>query len=380
MQDSPQCIVFLITSLEFHGRQMQLTQVSLQLKQRGWDVRVISLLPAQDLAAQLITADIPVRSLNLNRGRPDPRVIWTLVQLIRDWQPHILHSHLVHANLLARITRLFVRVPVLISTSGNIYEGGRWRELAYRWTDPLCDLTTNVSQLATQHMVQVGAVPATKIAFVPNQIDVDKFCPNDDARSRTRASLNLNGKFGWLAVGRLETQKDYPNLLQALAQVLRHCSDVLLLICGEGRLRSQLEEMTQALGLDQKVHFLGLRRDIPMLLNAVDAYVMSSAWEGMPGVLLEASAVGLPIVATEVGGNAEVVLEDEAGWLVPPQDSTALAIAMERMMRLSQFERRQMGQMGRRHVMEHYSLERGVERWETLYHGMLSEPVQIDLG
>ena len=368
-------VVFLITSLEYHGRQVQLTQLSLKLKARGWDIRVISLLPAHGLAEQFVAANIPVTSLEMERGWPDPRALWALIRVLRRWQPHLLHSHLVHANLLARMARLFVEIPVLIATSGNIHEGGRWRELAYQWTDPLCTLTTNVSRLATERMVEVGAVPAHKVVHIPNSIDVQRFGPDLAVRCQMRQTLGLGEKFVWLAVGRLEAQKDYPNLLRSLALVCQQIPDILLLICGRGVLQQDLEQMVQALGLTAQVRFLGLRRDIPVLLNAADGYVMASAWEGMPGVLLEASAAGLPIVATDVGGNSEVVLDQQSGWLVPAQDSEALAIAMQHLMVLPEPARRQMGEVARRHVVAHYSLEAGIEQWETLYQNMLTETV-----
>ncbi len=121
------------------------------------------------------------------------------------------------------------------------------------------------------------------------------------------------------------------------------------------------------------MRFLGLRRDIPEMMNAVDAYLMSSAWEGTPSVLLEASAVGLPIVATDVGGNREVVLDGKSGFLVPSKNSEALAGAMQRLMELPEFERRRMGMVGRGHVVANYSLERCVARWEELYRDQLSK-------
>ena len=99
---------------------------------------------------------------------------------------------------------------------------------------------------------------------------------------------------------------------------------------------------------------------------------MSSAWEGMPMVLLEAAAAGLPIVATKVGGNHEVVRDGESGYLAPPRDSTALAQAMQRLMRLSPEERRTMGERGREHVRTHYGLQRVAEQWEGLYRELLA--------
>ncbi|HAG84023.1 MAG TPA: glycosyl transferase family 1 [Cyanobacteria bacterium UBA12227] len=367
MSYKPLRITFLITSLEYGGRQTQLIRIGTKLKRLGWTIEVVSMCSPQAFTEELKDRGIPVFSLNMQRGVPDFRAIWKLAKILNQSQPHILHSHLVHANLLARITRLLVRVPVLISTAGNINEGGRWREIAYRLTDPLCDLTTNVSKAATEWYVQVGAVPAHKITFIPNSIEPEHFFSNPQWREFIRDELELKGKFVWLAIGRLEEQKDYPTMLRAFAQISRQLPQTLLLVVGKGSLQNNLEALTKELGLHEKVRFLGIRNDIAKIMNAADAYVMSSAWEGMPGVLLEASAVGLPIVATDVGGNREVVLDGKSGFLVPSQNSQALAEAMQQLITLSDSERQQIGKVGRNYVIANYSLTEGVKRWENLY-------------
>jgi glycosyltransferase involved in cell wall biosynthesis len=106
-------------------------------------------------------------------------------------------------------------------------------------------------------------------------------------------------------------------------------------------------------------------------MSAADAYVMSSAWEGMPMVLLEAAAAGLPIVATRVGGNHEVVVDEESGFLVPPRDDEALGSAMLRLGELSEARRRSMGERGHEHIRTHYGLSRVAERWEEIYREVL---------
>jgi len=106
-------------------------------------------------------------------------------------------------------------------------------------------------------------------------------------------------------------------------------------------------------------------------MNATDAYVMSSIWEGMPLVLLEAQASGLPIVATDVGGNREVVIDGVTGFLVPPKDPEALAQAMLRLMELPKEKRQEMGEAARQHILANFSLDRVVDKWEALYRELL---------
>ncbi|MBE3581290.1 MAG: glycosyltransferase [Thermoanaerobacteraceae bacterium] len=366
-------VIFLTTGLAYGGAETQLVNLATRLKKRGWDVRVVSMLPPQAFTEELAAAGIPLATLNMRRGVPDPRAVFKMVKILRQWWPHIIHSHMVHANLLARVTRLFYRIPVVISTAHNINEGGRWREIAYRLTDFLTDLTTNVSRAAVDRYIKVGAVPKDKIIFMPNGIDTFRFQFNLNVRLQFRKDLKLNNNFTWLAVGRFEEAKDYPNLLQAFKRVADERNDALLLIAGQGTLFEEIKGMAHSLGLTEKVRFLGVRRDVPELMSASDAYVMSSAWEGLPMVLLEAAACELPIVATDVGGNSEIVLHEINGYIVPPRDSEALAAAMLKMMSLSEEERKAMGRAGRAHIEENYSLDHVVDRWEKLYIELLKQ-------
>lgn len=365
-------ILFLINSLAYGGAETQLVRVATRLKQRGWDVKVVTLIPPTAYVDELEHEGITVTTLGMRRKIPDPRAILRLARWVRLWKPDIVHSYMVHANILARVTRLLAPVPVLISSAQSISEGGRLREILYRLTDSLCDVTTHVCRAGAERYVKTGIVPAHKMRHIPNGIDTDLFRPDEGIRARRRCELSVNEAFVWLAVGRFEPPKDYPNLLTACAHVVRSHPHSLLLLAGDGPLRGEMEEMARSLGIQHRVRFLGIRRDVPQLMNAADAYVMSSSREGLPNVLLEAHATGLPVVATDVGGNPEIVLDGKSGFVVPPRNSDALAEAMQRVMGMGERERLQMGAVGRQHTIENYSMERVVQQWESLYRELLS--------
>jgi glycosyltransferase involved in cell wall biosynthesis len=285
----------------------------------------------------------------------------------------VLHSHMVHANLMARALRLFVPVPVMISTIHNIYEGGPLLMAAYRLTNGLVDHMTIISQAAADRFVGEGIVPKKLLSVVPNGVDTDRYGKVPPGQRETlRRSLGLERQFVWLAVGRFEIAKDYPNMLRAFAKVRDRHPDTVLLLVGRGSLQEETEAQARALGLDTAVRFVGVRDDVPEIMSIADAYVMSSAWEGMPMVLLEGAAAGLPIVATSVGGNREVVSEGESGFLVPPRSHDDLAAAMLRLMALPDAQRRAMGERGREQVRARYGLSRVVERWEGVYREALA--------
>jgi glycosyltransferase involved in cell wall biosynthesis len=365
-------ILFVLTGLAYGGAETQLVRLATRLKSRGWEVSVVSLMPPKAYVEDLEAAGIPVFSLGIRRKLPDLGPVLRFARIIRKWRPDIVHSHMVHANLLARIVRFLAPIPVLICSARSIDEGSRFREILYRLTDSLCDLTTQVSHAGLERYVRVGAVPRHKIRYIPNGVDTERFKPNLEDRLKFRKELGVDG-FVWLAVGRFDPPKDYPSMLQAFARVVHKHSNTILLIAGDGPLRKTMENLARELGIEKRTKFLGIRRDIPQLMNAADAYVMSSSWEGMPNVLLEASATGLPIVATDVGGNREIVLDGVTGFLVPPRNPEALARAMLRIMDLSDEERKEMGKRARKHIEVKFNLDRVVDLWEILYYELLEK-------
>lgn len=371
-------VLFLITDLSFGGAETQAVQLATRLKARGWELRLVSLLPPKAYVEELSALGIPVISLGIRRKIPDPRPLLKLARIIRAWRPHVIHSHMVHANIVARFLRPMTKVPILICTAHSISEKGRkgsgWlRELLYRLTDGFCDLTTQVSQAGLERYVLVGAVPCYKIRYIPNGVDTERFHPDPEVREKLRKDLGLEGAFIWLAVGRFTPQKDYSSLLQAFARVVVKRPEARLLIAGDGPLRPAMEKLVKEFGVSSQTKFLGVRRDIPELMNAADAYVMSSTYEGMPMVLLEAHATGLPIVATDVGGNREIIVNGKTGLLIPPRNPEALGQAMLHLMNLSEERRREMGRAGREHILANFSLERVVGMWESLYQELLAK-------
>jgi glycosyltransferase involved in cell wall biosynthesis len=332
---------------------------------------VVTLIPPRAYVDVLEQAGIPVTTLGIRDKRPPLRPVWRLARIIREWKPAIVHSHMVHANLLTRLTSLLAPVPVLVCSAESIREGGRLRDWLYRLTDPLCDLTTHVCEAGAQRYIRERMVPSHKMRVVYNGVDVEQFRPDGQVPQRIRQEADAGEQFVWLAVGRLDKPKDYPTLLRAFSRLCRVRDRTLLWIVGEGPLREELHHLMRDLNLQHRVRFWGVRSDIPSLMKASDAFVMSSSWEGLPLALIEAQACGLPAVVTDVGGNAEVVIHEETGFIVPPQNPDALAEAMLRLMALPVEMRQQMGTLARQRVEQQFSLESVVTQWENLYHELL---------
>jgi glycosyltransferase involved in cell wall biosynthesis len=366
-------ILFLSTSMGMGGADSQLLSAAQELRRRGHEIFIISMTPLGPMGLEARKVGLFTESLEMRRGVPDPRGLLRLARFVRSWRPDVVHSHMVHANLLARAVRFLAPVPALVSTIHNINEGGRARMAAYRLTNGLVDHMTIVSEAAANRFVEDRIVPERLLRVIPNGVNIDHYrnVP-PEIRESLRRLLDLTGSFVWLAVGRFETAKDYPNMLRAFARVRERRPEAHLLLVGRGSLQEETEVLVRELGLAESVRFLGVRSDIPEVMSAADGYVLSSAWEGMPMVLLEAAAAGLPTVATRVGGNHEVVRDGETGFLVPPSDDAALAEAMLKLMALPVSERRAMGDAGHHHVRSHYGLGRVAERWEELYREVLA--------
>lgn len=363
-------ILFLSTGLNCGGAEMQIFHLAKGLQARGWQAQVVAMLSGGSIAEMFEESSIPVHDLGIWRGVPDIRAFMRLRKIILMFRPDVVHSHMTHANLLARMTRAICPIPVLVNTIHNMTEHRRWTELAYKMTNSMADLTTIICQAAAERYVNIGAVAANRVQVVVNGLPIEQFRPDSRSRAAVRQELEISEEFVWLAVGRMEAPKDYGTLVRAVAQT----RNGLFLVAGDGPLRREMEQLAAELRVLDRIRFLGIRRDVPRLMAAADAYVMSSAWEGLPMVLLEAAASGLPIVATNVGGNSAIVRDGISGYVVPPCDPQALARAMQRMQ--MDPARPTMGSVARDFVEKHFSLSAVLDQWESIYRAFMEKPLE----
>ena len=363
-------VCFVITGLDYGGAEVQLTQLALGFVRRNWSVTVASMTRPVAFADELLQAGVQVVSLNMAKGVPDPRALFRLARLLRRLKPDLVHAHMYHANILCRITSALFRLRLpIICTVHSVFEGTdnaahnqtNIRYRIYRWTERWSRLTTFVSGAAMQRYLREKAVSADRAQVIFNGVDVQRFSlPPEAPQGRP-------SPFIWLAVGRLTPPKDYANLLDAFRLLMVSHPDATLQIAGDGPLFGQMQEYSRQLQLDSNLSWLGLQSDIPTLMGQSHAYVMSSRWEGLPMVLLEAAAAKLPVVATNVGGNSEVVVSGHNGYLVSPEDPRALADAMSRVMELTPADRATFGQQGRYHVLKTFSMDQVLDQWQRLY-------------
>jgi glycosyltransferase involved in cell wall biosynthesis len=349
----------LATAMEGGGAEAQVVRLAAELESRHWKVALVALTGSGGT------------SLGMRQGVADPRGLVRLLGILNRYRPQILHSHLFHANILARTARLLWPAPVVISTLHSMAESGRKssrirpRDLAYGLTDPLADATVAVCRAVADRHRTARAVRPRKLRVIPNGVDTTAFRPDPALRAAWRSRLALHDRFVWLAAGRLMWKKDYPTLLRAFATG----KSGELLIAGEGPQDSELRALAAELGIAAR--FLGRVDDMAGLMNAADGLVLSSRVEGLPMVLLEAAACGLPVITTQVGGAAEAVVDGESGFVVPPGDSSALAGAMRRLSALPLETRTRMGERAREHALRSFDIRQVAAEWERTYNELL---------
>ena len=249
-------ILYLITGLGLGGAEKVVADLADQMHELGHNVKIAYL--TGDVLVKPASSDVEIIALHLNSAKDFLLASKKYQKLIKRFRPDVVHSHMVHANLFARLNRALCPVPKLICTAHNSNEGGKARMLAYRLTNRLSDINTNVSQEATDSLIRKGAFKKSNVMTVHNGIDLSKFEKVSSSQALDQNVINL------ISVGRFNDQKDYPNLINAFAEIKKNITtNIRLTIVGDGELRAQIEAMIKQLDLDNDIVLLGRRSDIP---------------------------------------------------------------------------------------------------------------------
>ncbi len=363
-------VALIIPTLDrIAGAERQVMLIAKGLRMRGWQVSVVALSGhGGATAAELAAAGIAFRSIGMWKGLADPAGWLRFIHWLRRTKPDVVHAHLAHATWLARWSRLFAPIPVVLDTLHSSSTGTIWRRLGYRLSHRLSDNVTTVSSAVASSHLAVKVVNPKNLTVLHNGVDLDDWNPDMQTRAAVRREMSIEDEFLWIAAGRLETVKDYPTLLKAMALLPESAH---LIIAGAGPLLSDLSQLATQLNLGGRVCFLGFEPDVKPWFQAADGFVLASLWEGLPMALLEASACELPCVATNVAGVQEVFEDGETGLLVPATDVSALARAMNTIMNASPEERRAMGIRARQRIAARFSLASVIDQWDELYDHLL---------
>jgi glycosyltransferase involved in cell wall biosynthesis len=359
-------VLHVIEDLENGGAERVLINLALGLDKQKFEVRVCCLTRKGRMAGELEEQGIPVYAMHKQPGL-DLALVWRLQRLVRKLKIDIVHCHVFTANLWGRLAGVLARAPVIITHEHSSFTLDDARRLRIEhWLMNKTTQAISVSEELRQRLIAQGRLPASKITTIHNGL---KFSTARDGQkcARLRREYGLE-KFEFLvgAIGRLEYRKNYSLLLEAFAQVRLKFPQAGLLLVGAGPEEERLKQYAHALGLDESVVFAGYQTEVESWLRLMNIFCSSSQTEGISMAILEAMAAGVPVVATAVGGNPEIIPAREFGILTPANDAAALAQALIAMLR-DPAAAQQVAQRAQERVLQHFSEARMLARVEELY-------------
>lgn len=329
------------------------------------------------LAADLERAGLVVERVPMTRA-VNPRAVMRLWGVMRRHRSQLVHYHGTRAGLAAAPAAALAGVPGLYTVHGWSFHsrGSRLMEEAARSIEAsivrMSRRVVCVSHADRHTGLHAGVLTAGASAVIPNGIDPLRFAPAPLVRERMRQELGVGPEEALFGLfGRLTRQKDQKSFLLAARRVLDRFGHARFVLVGDGEDRPMLTALSQDLGLGDRLIFTGFRTDIPELLNALDAFVLPSLWEGLPIALLEAMAVGVPVIASAVDGSAEVIQPGTSGLLVPPEDVPSLVAAMEALLETPALAER-LARAGHERACRLYTLEAMIRSTERLYGELLA--------
>jgi starch synthase (maltosyl-transferring) len=291
-----------------------------------------------------------------------------LADRLRAWRPALLQCFLAHANVLGAVVGHRLGIRPIVAGIRVAEQRSNWHSVLGRRTARWVDKYVCVSQAVADFAEQVMRLPREKLLVIPNGIDVAAF---HDAVPASGAKLAMEaGRRMILFVGRLDRQKRPDWLIERLPAIAQSLPEHDLVIVGEGPLRGTLNRRAEQLGVADRVHLVGWQPDVARFYAAADLLVLTSAWEGMPNVVLEAMAASRPVVATDVHGVVELLGDTAAEQVVPLNDPQALVAAVVRIAGDKHLATR-LGTQNRQRVAGHFSIEATVRAYVELYRSLL---------
>ena len=350
------------------GTYVHIRDMALAMRERGHEATVI-VGQEGPITEELKLLGVSVRSLRhlVRPIRPltDVKAVWEMRRALKALRPDLLSLHSSKAGIVGRVTARTLGLPVLYTSHGWSFADGvpRAQQHAYasleRLVAPLARQIIGVCEQECQLALRFGVAPPHRLLTIHNGM------PEVDPSLRARPNMQPPRI---VMVARFAEQKDHPTLLRALAG-LQHL-DWTLDLLGDGPLQFQVEGLAEALGLSSRVRPLGVRTDVAEQLAGAQVFALITNWEGFPRSILEAMRAGLPVLASDVGGVREAVLDGETGYVVPRGDVDALQERLRRLLE-NPDRRAAMGKAGRSRYEDAFTFECMFEKTFSLYKAIL---------
>jgi glycosyltransferase involved in cell wall biosynthesis len=353
-------VALLIDTLELAGAEKQLVTVATGLDRHRFAPVVICLTAKGPYEQELRQADVPVLFVG-KRHKVGFLAYRRLRALLRRERPDVLHTWMFTCNLYGRLAARGLPVATLASEVAADVGKSSFRLAVDRWLAPSTDAFYVNSAVVARFYHERCDIPLAKMTVIPNGVRVAEMAPVPRAALGVREDAFLA-----CCAGRLSPEKGFDRVIEALGASALRGRNVELVIAGEGPSRGALETLAASRGLADRVHLLGHRDDLPGVLRAADAFVLSSLHEGMSNVLMEAMAVGIPCVTTPVGGVDELMVDGESGMIVATSAPEPIAAALVRLIDSPDLTGR-LATAARDRMSSSFSIEANVRRFEALY-------------
>jgi len=300
-----------------------------------------------------------------------------LYKLLKRHKFDLVHTHSSKPGVIGRLAARAAGVKAIVHT----VQGFAFHENSTRLKKLFIGIIERIAGLAC-HMVvfvndkdladanELKIVPAGKTIKICNGVDVNAFCHGSNGANNSENNKIASEKYVGM-IARLWEQKAPEYFIAAIPEILKEVPDAKFLVIGDGPLKSDLLQLSKKLQVDKSVRFLGWRQDVPSLLKRMDVYVLPSLWEGLPISILEAMCAGKPVVATNIKGNNELVMDGDTGFLVEPKNAAQISAAVVKLLKNRKLAEK-MGQSGRKRVESHFDIKETVRQTENLYLRLLS--------
>lgn len=317
-------IIYIIDTLTVGGAQRFLINMIKGLDREQFEPKVVTIMIKGELAKEILDLGVEVIHLQ-KKGKIGWSLIWQLKDFFKKEQPEIVHTNLFGSDTIGRIAAILARVPVIVSTEHNTnFDQGFIKCLVKKIISLFTAKIIAASEAIRDFSVKNDGINLKKFIVINYGIDLNEY--------PFRGSRIINGnKIIAGVAARLEEQKGHIYLIKALPQIVREYPGFKLQLIGGGSLLESLKKEVAALGLNGTVEFLGDRQDVPELFQNLDIFILPSVWEGLGIAILEAQAIGVPVLASNVGGIKEIVKDGETGLLFEPKDSEAIFKSIERL-------------------------------------------------
>lgn len=377
-------ILFIIDNLEFGGGERGFLQLIKGLDKQRYNIHVAS-KPSGKFAESIREMDIPLLPL-IMENKYNPIIVGKLTHIINKGKYQIVHSQGARCDFFSRIAVRLSQRPYLISTIQMPVDGfnvNTLRKSVYRFFDRFSEKYVDrfivVSDVLKSILINSHHIPSDKIVKIYNGVEMARFNLDfcDQKSPKVRKSFGLNSSHTVIgAIGRFTWQKGFKYLIHSIPSIIQNHPRTKFLLVGEGPLKKELEDLAGKLNIKENIIFPGFRNNIDNILSAVDIFVVPSILEGFPMVILEAMAMARPIIASNIPGISEQIINGSTGILVPPKSSEAISKTLTDLI-VNQNKAKRIGEKAMAYVNSNFSVEKMVFKTQKIYQELLEGNINL---